>query len=146
MKRDSCIHYTGCLNPRSPTCKAGVNYREHAGGDGFGWVKRLPCFKLENGDPAAVVKCDLYQEPTAEQIAAHEAEVQAAIAKLMTAYTGKVREWREANKWDRKNPKAATGKVPCEACGKGEIHLTMAAYNGHVWGKCTTEGCISWME
>lgn len=146
MKRDSCIHYTGCLNPRSPTCKAGVNYREHAGGDGFGWVKRLPCFKLENCDPAAVVKCDQYREPTAEEIAAHEAEVQAAIAKLMTAYTGKVREWHEANRWDRKNPKAATGKVPCEVCGKGEIHLTMAAYNGHVWGKCTTEGCISWME
>jgi len=66
--------------------------------------------------------------------------------KFMVAFSGNVLQWRKANKWDRKNPKGATGKVPCEACGKGEIHLSMSAYNGHVHGQCTTEGCVSWME
>lgn len=146
MKAGQCIHYTGCLNPRTPTCKAGINYREHVGGDGFGWVRRIPCHTLKDDDISAKVKCDLYQEPSAEEVAADEAKTQEHIRKFMTAYTGKVREWREANKWDRKNPKAATGKVPCEVCGIGEIHLNMAAYNGHVWGKCTTEGCVEWVE
>lgn len=146
MKRHECVHYTGCLNPRTPTCKAGVNYRAHAGGDGFGWVKRLPCFTLENGDPAAVVKCDHYFEPTAEEIAAHEAEVQTAIAKMMTAYSGNVRKWREAQGWSKTNRVSAEGTVACEACGTGQIHLSMASYNGHVWGKCTTADCVSWME
>lgn len=146
MKPGECVHYTGCINPRKPACDAGVNYREHVGGDGFGWVTRLPCFKLENVDPAKVVKCDKYCEPTAEQIAAHEAEVSAAITKMMVAYSGNVRKWREQQGWSKKNRVSAEGKVPCEACGTGEIHLTMAAYNGHVWGKCTTDGCVSWME
>lgn len=146
MKPGECIHYTGCLNPRAPACKAGVNYREHVGGDGFGWVRRLPCFKLTDSDPAAIVKCNLFQEASAEQIAAHEAEVAATIKKFMTAYSGNVRKWREQQGWSKQNKASATGTVPCESCGTGTIHLTMAACNGHVWGKCTTDSCVSWME
>lgn len=146
MKAGQCKHYTGCINPRKPTCDSGVNYREHVGGDDFGWVTRLPCFTLERADPAKIVACDKYQEPTREEIDAHEAEVSAAITKMMIAYSGNVRKWRAEQGWSKSNRVSAQGVVPCEACGKGEIHLTMASYNGHVWGKCTTDGCVSWME
>lgn len=36
------------------------------------------------------------------------------------------------------------GKIKCPKCG-GELHYSRAKTNGHVWGQCTTEGCLSWM-
>ena len=35
--------------------------------------------------------------------------------------------------------------VECPVC-KGKLHLSHAAVNGHVWGKCETAGCVEWME
>jgi hypothetical protein len=146
MKADTCRYYTGAINPRgNGCCDAGVNYRELVGGDSFGWVRRLPCSKVLRDDATAVT-CAKFQLPTPEEVAESERKSAESIRKFMVAYSGKVREWREANKWDRKNPKGATGKVPCEVCTTGEIHLSMSEYNGHVWGKCSTEGCVSWME
>jgi hypothetical protein len=147
MKHDSCIHYTGALNPAAgPACKQGINYRELVGGDPVGWVTRLPCSAVMEPRNGAKVSCDKHQLPTPEEIAEDERRTAESVRKFMVAYTGKVREWREANKWDRKNPKSAAGKVPCEVCSTGEIHLLMHEYNGHVHGKCSTEGCVSWME
>jgi hypothetical protein len=37
------------------------------------------------------------------------------------------------------------GVKPCPVCG-GNLHLTHASYNGHVWGQCETKGCLSWIE
>ena len=36
------------------------------------------------------------------------------------------------------------GKIKCPKC-EGELHYTRAK-NGHVWGKCKTENCLSWMS
>lgn len=148
MKGNCCIHYNGALNPATKgVCRAGVSLRQLVGGKVEGWITRLPCtptLEIRGGGERAA--CDKYREPTTEELAAHKRETDEALKKFMVAFTGAVAAWRDANKWDKKNPKAAAGKVPCEACGKGEIHLSMAAYNGHVWGKCTTDGCVSWME
>lgn len=35
--------------------------------------------------------------------------------------------------------------VKCPICD-GKLHLSQSSYNGHVHGKCETEGCLSWME
>ena len=53
-----------------------------------------------------------------------------------------VKPWRT---WTKKNRVAKEEVIECPAC-KGRLHLSQAAYNGHVWGKCETEGCVSWME
>jgi hypothetical protein len=37
------------------------------------------------------------------------------------------------------------GTVPCPACA-GRLHWTRAESNGHVWGQCETQGCLSWMQ
>ena len=42
------------------------------------------------------------------------------------------------------NGGAAT--VDCPVCMTGTIHYTVASCNGHMWGKCTTKGCVAWME
>jgi hypothetical protein len=146
MRADTCRHYNGAINPRSNgVCDAGVNYRDLVGGDIAGWVTRLPCCAMGARGGEKVV-CAKHSLPTAEEVAESKRRSDESIRKFMVAYSGKVREWREANKWDRKNPKAASGEVPCEVCGTGKILLSMAAYNGHVWGKCTTDGCVSWVE
>ena len=38
------------------------------------------------------------------------------------------------------------GQEPCPACGTGMLSWSHSAFNGHVWGECSTEGCVSWME
>ena len=40
--------------------------------------------------------------------------------------------------------KGATGVIECPAC-KGELSYSISGYNGHVWGKCKTDKCLSWM-
>lgn len=49
-----------------------------------------------------------------------------------------VSEWR-------KKPWGKAEIIECPAC-KGRLHLSQASSNGHVHGKCMTEGCVSWME
>lgn len=146
MKEGMCIHYNGCANPVSKgICRAGVEYKSLTGGITPGWATRLPCTDMEpkGGDK---MSCDKHRLPTAEELAESKRETDEHIKRFMVAYTGNVAEWRRQNKWDRNNPKGASGSVPCEVCGTGKIELSMASYNGHVHGKCTTEGCISWME
>lgn len=54
-----------------------------------------------------------------------------------------VAAWRT---WSKSNRVAKAEAIDCPACGTGKLHLSQAAYNGHVHGRCTTEGCVSWME
>jgi len=37
------------------------------------------------------------------------------------------------------------GSVPCPICGEGHLRYVVHE-NGHIWAKCTTEGCVSWVE
>lgn len=51
------------------------------------------------------------------------------------------------SKW-RVKPKPAHDRrevIECPKC-KGRLHLSQSSYNGHVHGRCDTEGCVSWME
>lgn len=46
----------------------------------------------------------------------------------------------------RKKPWGKQKIVDCPACGTGKLHLSQASSNGHVWGRCTTDKCLNWME
>jgi len=37
------------------------------------------------------------------------------------------------------------GKIECPKC-EGDLHWSRASLNGHVWGKCKTENCLSWVQ
>jgi hypothetical protein len=37
------------------------------------------------------------------------------------------------------------GKIKCPKCGN-DLHWTRASSNKHVWGKCKTANCLSWMQ
>lgn len=36
------------------------------------------------------------------------------------------------------------GSIICPECG-GKLNYSRAKSNGHVWGKCETPNCLSWM-
>jgi hypothetical protein len=134
MKVGTCVHFTGMQNKE---CKAGVNYRQHVGGPDFGWAFRMPCIKKYAS--ADSVKCAKYQEPTAEQVAEFEQSCKAAINRLIVTFplSEKIKREHKGKSWQ--------GVEECPVC-KGRLHLSHAAINGHVWGKCETKGCVSWVE
>ena len=49
------------------------------------------------------------------------------------------------SEWKKKEPIGKSETVECPIC-KGKLHLSQAACNGHVHGKCETKDCVSWME
>ncbi len=152
MNHGKCIHFNGVQND---LCKRGVSYEVM-------WPKGpKPCIQmlhkssrggtyLKPGEAPAESKpypgadkakpCPFYQEPTSEEVQADREERERHLQLTMTAI-------KVANEW-RVKPKPAAGRqeaVECPVC-KGRLHLSQSAYNGHVHGKCETEGCVSWME
>ena len=96
-----------------------------------------PCIDgHEMQDPTAV--CPHWIRQTREHAEARADAIEARM-KLFTIVMPVVGEWR------KKPPRGKQEIIECPAC-KGRLHLTQAASNGHVWGKCETKGCVSWME
>lgn len=42
--------------------------------------------------------------------------------------------------------RGVAGAIPCPVCKTGQLSYTIASLNGHVWGRCSTENCVAWME
>lgn len=152
MRHGRCIHFNGIPNER---CERGVSYKVN-------WPDGpKPCIKLihkserggtylKPGEVPAETKpfpgadtakpCPFYKEPTDEQVQEHRKELDAAFKQTVVAL-------KVASDW-RVKPKPKTDRhevVECPVC-KGKLHLHQSAYNGHVHGRCETEGCVSWME
>lgn len=36
--------------------------------------------------------------------------------------------------------------LQCPICKRGTLNYSVASYNGHMWGKCSTDGCVGWMQ
>ena len=135
-----CVHFNGLPfridEDYGKCCDAGVNYRALVGGSDFGWMARTPCTKTTLSKD--VVLCDKYRDPTPEEIKEDQRIHKAALERMRTIMPV-VAEWR------KKPPRGKQEIIECPAC-KGRLHLSQAASNGHVWGKCETPGCASWME
>ena len=161
MRHGTCIHYNGLGIADNKCCKAGVNYTD-AFGKEPGVVCRMPCIQfyvkpthgkgtyVKAGEPwvreekdrqgQQEIPCPSFLLPTEEQIQEHRKETDAHMEKTFAALKV-VGEWRV-------NPKPASDRaevIECPVC-KGRLHLSQSAYNGHVWGKCETTDCVSWME
>lgn len=132
-----CIHYRYNRNstPETDACEAGVLYSTVRP------FKTQPCFldaKTGESKPDAN-HCAMLRRPTPEEIALHEKWLEERLDQMAKVMTG-IKPWRDAHKGQ-----SASEVVECPACG-GRLHLSIAAYNGHVHGKCETDGCVSWME
>ena len=158
MDTGKCIHWTGL---GQDSCKAGIQYEEKFGKEP-GIFLRMPCVQYQTvpahgrgtyvkpGEPTirkqqdrrgvAQIPCDKYLAPTQEQVDKDRIETEAHMQKTFAAL-------RVAGEW-RVKPKQKQDRnevVECPVC-KGKLHLSQAAYNGRVWGKCETPECVSWME
>lgn len=135
-----CIHYLGISDGKGgfrDACEAGVKY-ERWRGQGF---DKQPCFlhkKTGESLPGALT-CEHLRRPTKEEIAAHEGWAKARTDRMGIVMRG-IRPWRDAHKG-----KSAQEVVKCPACD-GRLHLSIAAYNGHIHGRCETDDCVRWME
>ncbi len=132
MRKDTCIHFSGIQNER---CEKNIDYLDITGGNRNGFALRLPCIK---GKPEAR-QCYGYTEPTEEQINDYQEKCRKQLEDMQKVYPliGKIKKEFEGKSW--------RGTKECPVC-TGTLHLTHASINGHVWGKCETEGCVSWME
>jgi hypothetical protein len=111
-------------------CKAGVPYDSME-------PKERPCIGGHNKpDPLAI--CPKWLRKTREQGEARADALEASMNQMLVVMPV-VAEWR------KKPPKGKAEVIECPMC-KGRLHLAQSAYNGHVHGKCETEGCVSWME
>lgn len=134
-----CIHYRYNRDKKKPeddTCEAGVRYDSFPKG-----FDKKPCFlhkKTGESLPGAM-PCEHLRRPTPDEIAAHEEWLDGRMNRMGIVMTG-ILPWREAHKG-----KSAQEVVECPAC-HGKLHLSIAAYNGHIHGQCETADCVSWME
>ena len=128
-KAGKCRHFNGIQHK---VCEAGVSYDSLPRNERGGLV--LPCIQ-----PECQFTCDKYEEPTPEEIAADEEwmrqrmemheKVAVVVAPIRKEYKGR----------------SGRGTITCPCCG-GNLHWSISGYNGHMHGRCETEGCISWME
>lgn len=140
MREGKCIHFNGTCNDE---CDLNVNYRELVGGDDFGWAVRTPCLDSHESE----IKCDGRELLSKEAIEEYEADQEIrmdgwrkAIALIMEKSGAKPDHSPSMDN----SKKGSRGKIECPLCGN-DLHYTVAGGNHHIWGKCTTEGCLSWM-
>jgi hypothetical protein len=126
-----CKHYSGTRNDK---CRVGKTYVELVeGGRSPGWIRRLPCFQ----ESSTIETCGERVFPTPEEI---ELRKKGLRARLI--YMGQALD--EINAQHKSDGKFQ-GTIPCPECG-GVLKYSIAQCNGHIWGYCTTKGCLSWMQ
>ena len=126
---ERCVHFNGTTNAR---CKAGVSY--------FGVIdharsypeERFPCFR------EGPVTCDKLRFPTQE-----EAEEKGRIAEERSAQFSRALGAVIEHAGGRKGIK---GALPCPCCEGGELSYSVAGNNGHIHARCSTQGCVQWMQ
>lgn len=144
-EQQCCRHYNGSFH--NDTCELGICYRDVTPKpDEPGSAYREPCRRWFDGHALKVIQetgpqgvCDKYDPFTEEELAEQERQMALHIANfLLTIPLCEAVKLEHAGKdWQ--------GVVECPVC-KGKLHMTHSAYNGHVWGKCETEDCLSWIE
>lgn len=131
-----CNHFRSMSEHKA--CKAGVEYESLKG---IPFEKR-PCFA--RGGEAAPGGCPLAEFPTAEQVAAEDAEFAKLFARTDTARKAIVEHL--GGPWKR-GMKQAGGEINCPCCGGDKtLAFSRSGYNGHIHASCKTADCVSWME
>jgi hypothetical protein len=129
MRAGKCRHYRGTVERR---CAAGIVLKTLAGGGTQGWGTRLPCGYWP-GEPVGGERatCASFSPVTAAEEEADRAAVKIMLAHVLAA---------------KKLVPRQPGKylVVCPACG-GHLH-TERHGNGHVWARCDSKDCLSWLE
>lgn len=142
FERNYCEHYAP--QPGGPSrdyCALGCGSSERMKTAMDSGAPRMsPCIGGHNA-PDVLALCPKWERRSLERAENHARAV-ADMMERMGVVMPFVSKWRT---WTRVNRVAKQEVVNCPQCG-GRLHLSQSAYNGHVHGKCETEGCVAWME
>ena len=125
-----CVHFTGIQKKQ---CSVGVAYDSFDGG--------LPC--LANFGRGPKQPCSQIHFPTSEEIADIVAAHEAHRERLGTALDAVDKDARARG---FRKGRGGLASIPCPACMIGDLGYSVASYNGHIHGRCSTPGCVSWMQ
>lgn len=131
-----CIHFNGYQNE---SCRAGVAYSSVT-------ISReqkplgvnAPCFR--EGES---IQCDKRHFPTDDEVAEIVAKKRESINSTAKAFSAVSNDVKAKG---LKKGNGGGGYVKCPCCESGQIAYSVAGYNGHIWGQCSTKGCVSWMQ
>lgn len=129
-----CVHFTGISEK---VCKCGIKYESVR--DSSVSPYKWPCFK----DDGAQTVCDKALFPTAAEVAECVAEIKKNTTQTLEAMAA-VHE--AARRLGLKKGRGGTGTIKCPVCTTGTLGFSVASYNGHIWGKCSTDNCVGWMQ
>lgn len=137
-RRCKCRHYA--TPGGSEVCAAGIDRTKFNEGRREGYLLKVPCFGPDGFDgrsmPGGV--CESYSPLTEDEIRAEEERIDSHIAALRTVQKAIREKCASEGVWQ--------GSVPCALCQVGTVRFSMARVNGHVHGKCSTPGCLAWMQ
>jgi hypothetical protein len=138
MKDTTCKHFNGVQNE---SCKAGCRYDEFTKEQG---KDTLPCLLFGDTSKhqtvasrkAACLKMEL---PTKEELDVDRKRIVESMERFakVTPLIGQIKRANKGRNW--------RGIETCPIC-QGKLHMSHAAYNGHVHGRCETKDCLAWME
>lgn len=134
QKANKCVHFNGMQNKQ---CKVGVCYDSVQDKNRKGFAS-WPCWR-EGAD----LPCDKRHFPTPEEVAKEIEEHNKHWEQLKLAMNA---AHEDAKKRGFKKGKGGSAKIKCPCCTGGELRYSVASYNGHVHGKCSTPKCMSWMQ
>lgn len=130
--RGRCVHFNGTGND---ACEAGIRYDE------FRKMPRPFCFPCLRGGSfkGEEFECPKRRWPSDEEVKAELDEHAVHVKKFMAVgpLVRRIKEEHRGKSWG--------GVEECPVC-KGRLHLSHAAYNGHIHGSCETPDCLRWME
>lgn len=66
--------------------------------------------------------------------------------KLQNMLTALAEAKKDAKAKGLKCGNGGAGSLPCPVCKTGTIRYSVASVNGHMMARCSTAGCVSWME
>jgi len=123
-----CVHFTGILNK---TCKVGVCYR-----DVFD-IKNMPCLGESPMRTLPLATCEKKKLPTREDVEKDIDERGKSFKNTMVVRKAIVARIGET--------KQNTGTLTCPICESGTVAYVRHS-NGHIHARCSTDGCVAWME
>lgn len=134
--RRTCVYFNGIQHE---VCNIGVKY-DDVRVDGIG----IPCLCVRrDGIGGESIPCDKRRYPSAEEIKAEKERIDKMFEdgqRVMDAVTKDA-----ADKGFRKG-NGGDGVIDCPVCEDGRLAYRVSGYNGHRHAKCSSVGCVSFME
>lgn len=130
----TCKHFNGIQHK---ACRAGIAYASFER-DGKPYPP-IPCLPADRPCPSTCAKREF---PTLAEVEEREAEVMRSLDRTRIAMIAII---EKIGKWKKGMP-GLQGEMPCPVCKTGKLGYSRAGYNGHIWGACTTKGCVRWMQ